>query len=352
MGDRVVVIALGGNAILPARGAVTVARQLRTIDIVARQIARIIKQNYKVVITHGNGPQVGNLLLQQEHGQQQTQSQPLDICGAMTQGQIGYMLQNRLANQLARMFAKPMPVCTLMTQVETDMHTAAAARPCKPVGPFHTAAEARHLERTRGYVMRNVAPHEEHGWRRVVASPAPRCIVEAEPILRLLEHHVVVIACGGGGIPVVRAADGSLHGVEAVVDKDLTACLLAQLVAATCLLILTDVEGAALQWGTPRARMLSRLTVTQALRHHRAGEFPEGSMGPKIKAAAHFAKHSGQPAVIASLRKAYAALSGKAGTRVVPDRPQRACRSLTFSRAPRRHDATRRPRKESATTRA
>jgi len=324
MDDRVVVIALGGNAILPARGAATVARHLQNVDIVAAQIARVVKQHYRVVITHGNGPQIGNLLLQQEQGQQQTPGQPLDICGAMTQGQIGYMLQNRLAGHFARIYEAALPVCTVLTQVEVDLAGGAAAQPCKPVGPLYTAAEARRLERAYGYVMRNVAPHEEHGWRRVVASPPPLRIVEAEPILQLLRNHVVVIACGGGGIPVVRAADGSLHGVEAVVDKDLTACLLAQLVKAACLLILTDVEGVTLHWGTSRARMLSRLTVTQALRYHRAGQFPAGSMGPKIMAAARFVEQSGRPAIITSVRGVPAAMAGRAGTWVVPDGTRRA----------------------------
>jgi carbamate kinase len=318
MSKRIVVIALGGNAILPSHGKGTYERQLRNVDATARQIADLVKHHYKVVITHGNGPQVGNLLVQQEHAQCLMPGQPLDICDAMTQGQIGYMLQNRLAYHFERMCKRVIPVCTVLTQVEVDAHSDGFRRPTKPVGTFHTKAEADALQRQHGYIMKQVRPHDAKGWRRVVASPQPLRIIEEASILQLLDNHIVVIACGGGGIPVVRGEAGVLHGVEAVVDKDWTAELLAERVDADYLLILTDVEKVTLHWGTPRERALDRLTVAAATRYYRQGHFPEGSMGPKVAAATRFVEASGQQAIITSLRTARAALAGKTGTWIVP----------------------------------
>lgn len=318
MSKRIVVIALGGNAILPSHGKGTYERQLRNVDATARQVADLVKHHYKVVITHGNGPQVGNLLVQQEHAQCLLPGQPLDICDAMTQGQIGYMLQNRLAYHFLRMCGREIPVCTVLTQVEVDPQSPCFARPTKPVGTFHTKAEAQELHRQHGYNMKLVKPQASKGWRRVVASPRPLRIVEEASILQLLDNHIVVIACGGGGIPVVRADDGMLRGVEAVIDKDWTAALLAERVDADYLLILTDVEKVTLHWGTPRERALDRLTVAQAKRYCQQGHFPEGSMGPKVQAAMRFAESSGQQAIITSLRTARAALAGKTGTWIGP----------------------------------
>ncbi len=319
MSKRVVVIALGGNAILPSRGKGTYARQLKNIDQTARQIAGLIKHHYKVVITHGNGPQVGGLLIQQEEAERLVPGQPLDICDAMTQGQIGYMLQNRLGFHLQRECGREIPVCTLVTQVEIEAGTEKTSKPVKPVGPYHTEPEARELEAMHGYQMRNVMPQVVRGWRRVVISPRPVAIIESKSILQLLDNHIVVIACGGGGIPVVRGRDGQLRGVESVIDKDWTACLLAELVDADNLLILTDVEKVCLNWGKKNERTVDRLTVSQAERYYSKGHFPQGSMGPKILASAAFARNSGGVAIITSLRKAQKALAGKTGTWIVPD---------------------------------
>ncbi len=303
---------------MPARGKGTLARQFRNVDATARQIADLVKHHYKVVITHGNGPQAGSLLIQQEHAETLVPGQPLDICDAMTQGQIGYMLQNRLWYHLQHYCKRVIPVCTVITQVEVDAHSEGFRRPTKPIGPFHTQREAEELIETHGYRMANVAPHLAKGWRRVVASPRPLAIVEAQSILQLLDNHVVVIACGGGGIPVVREDSGLLRGVEAVIDKDWTAGVLAQLVDADYMMILTDVEKVSLNWGKRNERTLDQMTVAQARRYHQRGQFPEGSMGPKVLASAQFVERSGQLAVITSLRHARAALAGQTGTRIVP----------------------------------
>jgi len=318
MSKRVVVIALGGNAILPARGKGTLARQMKNVDITARQIAYLIKHHYKVIITHGNGPQAGSLLIQQEQAETLVPGQPLDICDAMTQGQIGYMLQNRLAYHLRHVCQRDIPVCTVVTQVEVARDAKEFKIPTKPIGPYHTESEARKLEEMHEYVMKNVAPHTKKGWRRVVASPKPLSIIEEAPILQLIDNHVVVIACGGGGIPVIREPDGHLKGVEAVIDKDWTAYLLGRLVEADYLMILTDVEKVSLNWGKRNQRAVDQLTVGQALKYYRQGHFPEGSMGPKIQAAAAFVKECGAYAVITSLRTARKALDRKAGTWIVP----------------------------------
>jgi len=317
MSKRVVVIALGGNAIMPAGGTGTLARQFQNVDATARQIADLVKHQYKVVITHGNGPQAGSLLIQQEQAERLVPGQPLDICDAMTQGQIGYMLQNRLWYHFQQYCGREIPVCTVVTQVEVDVNSEGFRRPTKPIGPFHTKEEAEELMRTRGYVMKEVAPQLEKGWRRVVASPRPVAIVESHAIMQLLDNHVVVIACGGGGIPVVREENGMLRGVEAVIDKDWTASVLGRLVDADYMLILTDVERVSLNWGKKNARELTRMRVAEARRYARAGHFPEGSMGPKVLASVQFVEATGQPAIITSLRRARAALAGKTGTWIV-----------------------------------
>ena len=320
MSKRIVVLALGGNAILPARGAATVERQYRNVDATARQIADLIKHRYKVVITHGNGPQAGSLLIQQEQAQRLVPGQPLDICDAMTQGQIGYMLQNRLAFHLHAMCQRDIPVCTIITQVEVAADDPAFRRPTKPIGPFYTRDEAQRLQREhRAHLFKEVDPHHPRGWRRVVASPRPLAVVESSSLLQLLDNHVVVVTCGGGGVPVVREADGNLRGVEAVIDKDWAACLLAKVVDADFLMILTDVEKVAINWKMKNERLLDHLTVSQARAYHQRGHFPEGSMGPKVLASAQFVENGGEAAVITSLRKARAALDGKTGTWIVPD---------------------------------
>lgn len=324
MSKRVVVIALGGNAILPAHTKGTFARQLQRIDTTSRQIADLIAHNYKVVITHGNGPQAGSLLVQQEEAEKLVPGQPLDICDAMTQGQIGYMLQNRLVYHLQKRCQRDVPVCTLVTQVEVSPADPALDDATKPVGAYHSEKEAKELIDTHNYIMKNVRPNDPKGWRRVVPSPRPLRIVEEASILQLLDNHVIVIACGGGGIPVVHNVDGSYSGVEAVIDKDRTAALLGKVVDADYLMILTDVTHVCVNWGTPREKALEILTPGKAQKFLERGFFPPGSMGPKVEACLDFISHTNGASVITSLNRARRALAGKTGTWIVNrknDRP-------------------------------
>lgn len=317
MSKRVVVIALGGNAILPAHTPGTFARQLRQVDRTSRHIADLIAHDYKVIITHGNGPQAGSLMIQQEEAEGLVPGQPLDICDAMTQGQIGYMLQNRLAYHLQHKCNRVVPVCTVITQVEVAKDDPGLHHPSKPVGAFHTEEEAAHLRDTHKYVMVHERPHDPVGWRRVVPSPCPVRIIEEHAILQLLDNHVIVITCGGGGIPVVRTEKGDVRGVEAVIDKDRTAALLGKLVAADYLMILTDVACVCAHWGTARERPLHVLTPQRARAYAQKGHFPAGSMAPKVEAACTFVTETGGAAVITSLAHARHALSGHTGTWIV-----------------------------------
>ncbi|MCS6936111.1 MAG: carbamate kinase [Candidatus Bipolaricaulota bacterium] len=310
--NKRIVIALGGNALLDPKADGSVAEQIRVIERSCEKIAQIIAQGYGVVVTHGNGPQVGNLLIQQEEAKELVPSLPLDVCDAMTQGQLGYWIQQKLREVLARRgLAKS--VVTVVTQVRVDPNDPAFASPTKPIGPFYSESERLVLEQ-KGYVLRRVG-QGARAWRRVVASPDPKEIVELEPIRALLEAGVVVIACGGGGVPVV-CEDGHWRGVEAVIDKDLASALLAIELGAHVLLILTDVERVALHFGTPRQRLLERMSVREARKYLSEGHFPAGSMGPKVEAAIRFLEAGGERACITSLEKALEALEGRAGTEV------------------------------------
>lgn len=307
---KTVVIALGGNALLDPKTNGSVADQIRTIERSCTKIAQIIARGHRVVITHGNGPQVGNLLIQQEEAKGLVPPLPLDVCGAMTQGQLGYLIQQKLREALAQLgIAKP--VVTVVTQVQVDRNDPAFADPTKPIGPFYSERERSMLEQ-KGYVLKRVGKGVKP-WRRVVPSPKPTYIVEIESIKRLIEAGSIVIACGGGGVPVVRE-DGRWRGVEAVIDKDLASALLAEELGAEILLILTDVERVALHFGTPQQVFLERLSVREARRYLLEGQFPAGSMGPKIEAAIRFIEGGGEYAYITSLEKALEALKGRAGT--------------------------------------
>ena len=309
-----VLIALGGNALVPPEGQGEVAEQLRAIRESARQIARIIAEGAQVVLTHGNGPQVGHLLIQQEEAKPKVPPQPLDVCVAMTQGQIGYLLQQALQSALQER-GVPAPVVTVVTQVLVDPRDPAFEEPTKPIGPFYSEQEAEELRRTKGYVLKRVG-NGERPYRRVVPSPRPLRILEESCIRELAEAGCVVIACGGGGVPVVQT-DCCLQGVEAVIDKDLASERLATALQADTLLILTDVERVALRYDTPEQVDLERMTVQEARQYLEAGEFPPGSMGPKVEAAVKFIENGGKRAVIASLTRAVEALRGRAGTAIV-----------------------------------
>ncbi|MBA7626251.1 Carbamate kinase 2 [subsurface metagenome] len=317
MTGEVLVIALGGNAIKQAHEKGTTEEQFRNIDITARQIARIAKTGYRLVITHGNGPQAGALLIQQEEADRLIPAQTLATCGAMTQGQIGWMMQTRVAHFLAQEGLK-IPVCTVVTQVLVSEEDPDFQDPTKPVGPFYSKEVALKLKDQKGYVVKEVKPGTEKGWRRVVPSPEPLAIVEKEPINVLLGGGVVVIASGGGGIPVKLNGDGSYSGVEAVIDKDRAGFKLAQAVNADKYLILTDVEKACLNYNRPDQKELDTITVAEAEKYLADGHFLMGSMGPKVQAGIRFVIWSGKRAIITSLDRAADALEGKSGTHIVP----------------------------------
>jgi carbamate kinase len=312
-----IVIALGGNAITQAKERGTTEEQFHNVDVTARQIAKIAKAGYRLVITHGNGPQAGALLIQQEESDDLVPAQTLAACGAMTQGQIGWMIQNRLAYWLGREGIHD-PVCTVVTQVEVSDEDPDFQDPSKPVGPFYTRGEAERLARDKGYVVKEVKPGIEKGWRRVVPSPEPLDIVEKNGINALLASGAIVVASGGGGIPVKRNGDGSLTGVEAVIDKDRAGFKLAEAVNADAFLILTDVEKVMLNFGKPEQKPLERLTVAEANSYLAEGHFLAGSMGPKVEAAIRFARWSGKEAMITSLDRALEAVQGANGTHIVP----------------------------------
>jgi len=312
-----IVIALGGNAIKQAHEAGTTEEQFSNIDKTALQIAHIVEAGYLTVITHGNGPQAGALLIQQEEAVDHVPAQSLAVCGAMTQGQIGWMMQNRISHRLSE-HGNTTPVCTVVTQVRVDRDDPDFQDPTKPVGPFYTKEHARSLADTKGYVVKEVKPGTEKGWRRVVPSPEPLEIVEAELINDLVGAGAVVIASGGGGIPVVANGDGSLSGIDAVIDKDRAGFKLAQAVHADRFMILTDVEKACLSYNTPEQQELGVITAAEAEACLQEGHFLAGSMGPKIQAALRFVQWSGKEAIITSLHSALEALEGKTGTHIVP----------------------------------
>jgi carbamate kinase len=309
--DRVV-IALGGNALLRRGEEDTPANLTRAARLAAERIADIAASGWEVVVTHGNGPQVGRILLQQEAAADLVHPMPLDVCGAQSQGQIGYVLQAAIGDVFyERSLERPVVSLLTMTRVRRD--DPAFAEPSKPVGPFYEEAEAATIARERGWDLR---PDARGGYRRVVPSPHPYSIVEGPIIASLVGAGVIVIAAGGGGIPVVEEGP-RLVGVEGVVDKDLTAAVLARDVDAATLLILTDVERVEVGFGTPAARPLARLRVAAARELLAAGEFGAGSMGPKVEAAVGFVERGGPRAVIGSLDAATGALAGTAGTEIV-----------------------------------
>ncbi len=310
------VVALGGNAIQQSGDKGTAAEQLANIVSAMTSVAELADRGYRVVLTHGNGPQVGTILLQQAAAEatEGIPSMPMDVAGAMTQGGIGYMMQQCLQNEL-RKRGRPWPVATVVTQVVVDKDDPAFANPTKPIGPFYTADKADDL-RAEGYT---VVEDSGRGYRRVVPSPQPAALAEIYAIRTLVNAGALVICSGGGGIPVVRDADGLLHGVEAVIDKDLGASLLAQRLDADRLLILTNVERVAINFRKPDQRDLDTVTIKQMKQYIAEGHFAAGSMGPKVQAALAFVESGGQEAIITHLHSALPALEGKTGTHVVRD---------------------------------
>jgi len=310
---KTVVVALGGNAILQPGQIGSFEEQLFNVDGAMRRIVALVEDGWRVVLTHGNGPQVGNLLIQNALAAKTVAAMPMDVCGAESQGQIGYMAAQTLTNHL-RKRKLATPGVTVVTQVAVDPRDKAFANPSKPVGPFYSEAEAKRMMLEGSLAMREDAGR---GWRRVVPSPEPREIIELEAIRDLVNGGCLVVCSGGGGVPVVRSR-GALSGVDAVIDKDLAAALLARELKADTLLILTDVPNTFVHYGTPEQTALETVTASQMRAYAAEGHFKAGSMGPKVEACLRFVDAGGE-AVIASLTKVGQALAGESGTHIVPD---------------------------------
>src|SRR5205807_2216965 len=308
-----VLVSLGGNAILKHGQKGTAEEQEANVQNTAKHLAAILRRGERIAITHGNGPQVGNILLQNEIAKNTLPPMPLDVCGAESQGMIGYMLQRALRSELES-GGPNLPVATIVSQTLVDAEDPAFKNPTKPVGPFYTSTEARQLRESKGW---HIISDSGRGYRRVVPSPTPLDILEKETIIRLFETGTVVIGVGGGGVPVVKDTDGRLRGLDAVLDKDRTAALLAKIIGVETLLILTDVEKVSINYGKRDQRALDSMTVQECRQYLAQGQFPAGSMGPKIESAVSFLSgSSGKRVGIASLEMAEKALEGTAGTMI------------------------------------
>jgi carbamate kinase len=309
-----VVVALGGNALIRRGEEGSTAVQRRNLLAAARALADLDRRGHTLVLTHGNGPQVGFLAIEADAARDTVPPPPLDVLVAESQGQIGYLLAQALATRFA-MDGRERPIAVVLSQTVVDPHDPAFRAPSKPVGPMYDEATAGQLAGQHGWTVARDGP----GWRRVVPSPRPLEIVEAASIRTLAASGAIVIASGGGGIPVGRASSGALIGVEAVVDKDLAAVVLAEGLDADALLLLTDVSAVHLRWGSPDSQPIQRLTLADADAGVEDGTFAAGSMGPKVRAAAEFVRRTGRLAAIGALGDALAVLDGRAGTQVVTE---------------------------------
>lgn len=299
-----IVVALGGNALLRRGEALTAGNQRQNVRVAARALAPLAR-DHQLVISHGNGPQVGLLALQAA-AFVDAEAYPLDVLGAQTEGMIGYMIEQELGN----LVPFEVPFATILTMVEVDPADPAFHHPTKPIGPFYGREEAERLEREKGWTM--AADGDQ--WRRVVPSPLPKRIFELRPIRWLLEKGAIVICTGGGGIPTMYDAEGKLRGAEVVIDKDRASAVLARELAADLLLMATDAEGVFVDWGKPAARLLRNPTVAEL----RAHDFASGSMGPKVEAACSFVEETGKRAAIGALGDLEAMVAGDAGTQIGP----------------------------------
>ena len=311
---KLAVVAFGGNALLRPEDRGTQEEQIARAKQAARWLAEIVRHDYKLIVVHGNGPQVGNILVQAEEASTKIPPQSLDVCVAQTEGSMGFLLQQAIRNRLDSIGLGG-DVATILTEVEVDPADPAFKRPTKPIGPFFTRYRAEALERDLGWTMREDAGR---GWRHVVPSPRPLRILNIETIVHMLESAAVVIAAGGGGIPVVRGRDGQWRGVEAVIDKDFSSSLLAAELKAEMYVVLTGVAKVAIDFEKPTQKMLDRVTVAEAQRYLAEGQFPAGSMGPKIEAAIQFVTRCGKQVLITDVEHLRDALAGREGTLVVP----------------------------------
>jgi carbamate kinase len=315
MPDRspLTVLALGGNAILQRNQKGTFQEQYENVRATSVQLAHLLEAGVRVAIVHGNGPQIGATVIRHELGAARVPAFPLHACGAETQGFLGYMIQQTLAEELSKRGMK-MSVATVITQVLVEENDPAFKNPSKPIGPFYTKEQVESLLRERSDLV--IEQDSGRGYRRFVASPDPKAVVEEEAIRGLVNNGSVVIACGGGGIPVVRRGD-RLLGVDAVIDKDLAAERLAASIQAETLIILTDVDGAYLNYGTSAQRLLSKTRLAQLEEYASQGYFSKGSMGPKVEASIRFLRNGGKRAVIANLSDVVKAMKGSAGTEII-----------------------------------
>ncbi len=310
-----VVIAIGGNSLIPDKDHQSIEDQYAAAAITDQHIAELVAAGLDVAISHGNGPQVGFIMRRSELSRHELHEVPMDVAGADTQGAIGYALQQNLVNDF-RAMGIDKPVATIVTQVEVAADDPAMLEPSKPIGSFLDEAEAKKREAEEGW---NVVEDAGRGWRRVVASPQPKRIVEIDVIRQLMDAGVVVICVGGGGIPVVADASGDLHGVAAVIDKDLASALLANELNADLLIISTAVEKVALRFGTPEQEWVDRFTVAEVKQYlEEGGHFAEGSMAPKMRAVVQFIEAGGKEALITDPENLEAAMAGETGTRIVP----------------------------------
>ena len=305
-----IVIALGGNALQEGNGNATAEAQLEVVKKTCEKVAEISGMGYEIAVVHGNGPQVGRIVMASEAAKDVTPAMPFDVCGAMSQGYIGYHIQQCLLYALNKE-NRHVPVVTVATQMIVDENDPAFQNPSKPIGPFYTEEEAKALAEEKGW---SVIEDAGRGWRRVVASPKPLRIVEIEAVKQLWDN-TIVITCGGGGIPVVEKPDGHLEGVAAVIDKDFAAELLAEQVEADVLMILTQVEKVSINYKKPDQQDLDHMTLLDAVKYMEEGQFAKGSMLPKVEAAMKFVRmFPNKKAIITSLDKAIDALEGKTGT--------------------------------------
>jgi len=313
LNGKTAVVALGGNAITQPGIEDTIATQFANTRKSLDGVVELVRAGYKLAITHGNGPQVGNAILRVELARGQAPILPLGICVADTEGGMGYMIEQSLRNRLKKEGVNR-SVVTIITQVLIDHNDPQIANPSKFVGQFYTEEEAKRFASERNWVVKK---DSERGSRRVVASPQPLSVVESDTIKALVDNGAIVITAGGGGIPVYIDSKGNLEGEDAVIDKDLASAVLGKDIGSEILIILTSVDKAAINFGKNNERWLDKMTLSEAKRYLKEGHFPAGSMGPKIQAAVQFIENGGSEVIITSFNNAGRALEGSAGTRIV-----------------------------------
>jgi len=315
LNGKTAVVALGGNAITQPGKEDTIANQFANTRKSLDGIVELVRAGYRLAITHGNGPQVGNAILRVELARDQAPILPLGICVADTEGGMGYMIEQSLQNRLKKE-GIARSVVTIITQILIDHNDPQIANPTKFVGQFYSEEDAKIFAKERNWVVKKDA---DRGWRRVVASPKPLSVVESQAIKSLIDHGTIVITAGGGGIPVYIDDKGNLEGEDAVIDKDLASAVLGNDIGSEILIILTSVDKVAIDFGRKNEKWLDKMTVSEAKEYLKAGHFPPGSMGPKIQAAVQFIENGGREVIITSFNNAGRALEGSAGTRIVRD---------------------------------